>query len=81
MKYLPKLMKYRKILMKYNAYLKEVIFSLVKKKEENIKSDISLLKNINFWMTSALLCLTSELQTRVTSLFVNKNIKCGCSFS
>ena len=66
--------------MKYNAYLKNVIFSQVKK-EENIKSDISLLKNINFCMTSALLCLTSELQTRVTSMFVNKNIKCGCSFS
>ena len=26
-------------------------------------------------------CLTSELQTLVTSLFVNKNIKCGYAFS
>ena len=61
----------------------KVLFSLVK----NIKSVISLVKNINFWMTSAFFisflcncCLTSDLQTLVTSC-VNKNIKYGYVFS
>ena len=59
-------MKYRKILMKYNAYLK-VLFSLVK----NIKSDISVVENINFWMTSAFFiiwfCFTSHYARRYMS--------------
>ena len=59
-------MKYRKILMKYNAYLK-VLFSLVK----NIKSDISVVKNINFSMTSAFFiiwfCFTSHYARRYMS--------------
>ena len=59
-------MKYRKILMKYNAYLK-VLFSLVK----TIKSDISVVENINFWMTSAFFiiwfCFTSHYARRYMS--------------
>ena len=58
----------------------KVIFSLVK----NIKNVILLMKNITFWLTFAFsisFCLTSELQTLVTSLFVNKNIECGYAFS
>ena len=41
--------------------------------------------HINFWITSDfsidLQQCTSELQTPITFLFVNENIKCGYSFS
>ena len=79
-----------KLMKQENIYgitciFQKVLFSLVK----NIKSVIQLVKNINFWMTSTffhkfpllLFCHTSEFQMFVTSLLVNKNIKCGYAFS
>ena len=52
---------------------------------EDIKSYIFTCEDITFWITSDfsfdLLQYTSELQTFITSLYVNENIKCGYSFS
>ena len=55
---------------------------------ENIKSYIFTPPECTynfFWITSDfsidLLLCTSELQTPITFLFVNENIKCGYSFS
>ena len=55
---------------------------------ENIKSYIFTPQECTynfFWITSDfsidLLQCTSELQTPITFLFVNENIKCGYSFS
>ena len=68
-----KVMKYRKILSKYNAYFWKAVFH----SRENIK--------VGNWMSSAFsidsLEPTSEFQTPVTFLLVDKNTKCGYSFS
>ena len=76
-----KVVKYRKILLIYIVYF--YIFT-----SENIKSYIFTPQEctyIFFWITSDfstdLLQCTSELQTPMTFLFVNENIKCGYSFS
>ena len=53
----------------------KVLFSLVK----NIKSVISFVKNITFWMTSSF--SMSFLTSNACNSFVNKNIKCGYAFS
>ena len=65
-----KVMKYRKILMKYIFTPPECTYNFFW-----ITSDFS----INFSID--LLQCTSELQTPITFLFVNENIKCGYAFS
>ena len=46
---------------------------------------ISKYLHCRFWITSDvsiyLTCLTSEIQTPITPLFMDENIKCGYSFS
>ena len=80
-----KVMKYRKILTKYNAYFEKAVFH----SRENIKSCISqplkyklyFMGEVGCHLLSPLTSLSPEFQTPVTFLLVDKNTKCGHSFS
>ena len=63
--------------MKYNVYI--YIFT-----SENIRLYIFTPPECTYnflWISIDLLQCTSELQTHITFLFVNENIKCGYAFS
>ena len=71
-----------------NAYQKQI--KMISISSEMILIDISLYFTVAFFfsfflITSdfsiRLMLFTSELQTPITFLFVNENIKCGYSFS
>ena len=72
-----------------NAYLKQVKGLSITSEMilyQSLVIDISLYFHCSvFWITSDfsihLMQLTSKVQTPITFLYVNKNIKCGYSFS
>ena len=78
-------MKYRKILIKYNVYLKKLYFIAVKIQVvfygcENT-SCISRVNWMSYTFSIDFLEPTSDFQMPITFLSVDKNTKCGYSFS
>ena len=67
-----KVMINRKILIKYNVYLKKLYFTCENIKYNFFKGEIGC---------PLLSPLTSFFQTPITFLLVDKNTKCGYSFS
>ena len=69
-----------------NAYQKQIkVTSMTSEMIMMISAYIFTFNSSGFWITSAfsihLMLFTSELQTPITFLFVNENIKCDDAFS